>query len=134
MKRYFNDYVIDVNIIVHPSYGKGFRAEYYIPKLNGLKQNIGAYETYEMGLTHSMIVERVRRIIESSNSALRNFTLTASESVACEALATIGRRVHELEDKEREFRGRQDHIADEYRRLAEGLRESHTKLFNQLND
>lgn len=66
MKRYFNDYAIDVNIIVHPSYGKGFRAEYYIPKFNGLKQNIGAYETYEKGLTHTQVLERVRRIIENA--------------------------------------------------------------------
>ena len=46
MAKIFGDWKIEVNEIIHPAYGKGFRAVAYIPKNNGIKANIREFGLY----------------------------------------------------------------------------------------
>ena len=46
MKRKYGDWTIEVNEIIHPNYGRGFRSTAYIAKNNGLKANIREFGLY----------------------------------------------------------------------------------------
>ena len=57
------DYMLEK---VENAFGTGFRAEFFIPKTDGQKADIQVYETYQRGLKHSAVIERVERFINAS--------------------------------------------------------------------
>lgn len=64
MTRNYNDYQIRVEK-VETDLGAGLRAEFFIPKTDGIKSNVRVYESYERGLKPGEAVEQVKRIIDA---------------------------------------------------------------------
>lgn len=64
MRRHYGDWVIDVVEIEHPNYGRGFRADFYIPKTDGTKEMIREFGDYTGRIkTHQQMMEIVKQII-----------------------------------------------------------------------
>lgn len=64
MKHHYKDWTIQVNRIEHPIWGGGYRAEFWIDKENGTKQQVRAYENYEKRFKAQDIVNMVKTIID----------------------------------------------------------------------
>ena len=64
MTRSYKDFTIRVEKY-EGILGVYYRAEWFIPKNNGLKANMGVYETFDTHLTHTQVLERVHKIIEN---------------------------------------------------------------------
>lgn len=64
MTRNYKDYKIVVNEIDNPIYGKGYRAEFFVPKDNGMKDNIAVYEDYGHRLKPGDIIAFCQKIID----------------------------------------------------------------------
>lgn len=73
---------------------------------------------------------------------MKTFTITTTDGIACEIVATIGRRINELREQEKDLRAKADRteptnlasMADACAYTADGLRKIHTELLEQLND
>ena len=62
MTRNYLDYTIQVTPI-ESDLGKGYRAEFFVKKDNGLKANIHAYEIYDNRLRPKDVIEQVKHLI-----------------------------------------------------------------------
>lgn len=66
MRRIVGDYVINVTQIDDPIYGRGFTADTYINKTDGLKENVRVFRDYT-GLikTQTQMIDFVSKILLS---------------------------------------------------------------------
>ena len=63
MTRFYKDYTIRVEKTTS-DYGCGFRAEFFIAKINGMKDSLRIYETYAPRIKAGEVIEQVRKIID----------------------------------------------------------------------
>lgn len=64
MTRIYKDYTIRVAKITS-DYGCGFRAEFFIAKIDGTKGSLRIYETYATRIKAGEVIEQVRKIIDT---------------------------------------------------------------------
>lgn len=64
MTRIYKDYTIRVAKITS-DYGCGFRAEFFIAKIDGTKGSLRIYETYAPRIKAGEVIEQVRKIIDT---------------------------------------------------------------------
>lgn len=65
MRRIYEDWTIDVVEIVHPNYGRGFRATAFIAKTDGTKANIHEIGCYGCNIkTYTQMFEHTKKLLE----------------------------------------------------------------------
>lgn len=64
MTRHYKDWTIDVQVIDHWSFGRGFRAIAYISKTDGTKSNIREFARYDGIKTHKQMLEYTQELLE----------------------------------------------------------------------
>lgn len=64
MTRHYGDWTIDVVEIVHPNFGRGFRATAFIAKTDGTKANIHEIGCYDCNIkTHTQMLEYTQKLL-----------------------------------------------------------------------
>lgn len=64
MTRNYKDWTIEVVELIHPHFGKGYRATAYIRKDNGLKTNILEVSRFDGISNQTHMLEYTKRLLE----------------------------------------------------------------------
>ena len=64
MTRHYKDWTIDIIVVEHWSFGRGFRAQAYIPKTDGTKANIREFYRYDGIKNQKEMLEYTQKLLE----------------------------------------------------------------------
>ena len=64
MTRNYGDWTIEVVELIHPNYGRGYRATAYIAKDNGLKANVMEVSRFDGISNQTHMLEYTKRLLQ----------------------------------------------------------------------